>query len=235
MDVSGTEIGQINGLSVYQAGNYRFGRPARITARSYLGKEGVVNIEREAKMSGRIHSKGIMILTGYLGGKYAQESPLSLTASIAFEQSYGGVDGDSATCAEVVSLLSSLTEIPVRQDIAITGSMNQKGVVQPIGKKKKKIEGFYKVCKAKGLSGEQGVIIPELNLDNLMLDEEIIEAVKNGDFNLYSIEDIDEALEIMLDKSAEEIHRSAKEKLEEFAEKENEEETNGDENNEEDN
>jgi len=222
LDVSGKEIGQINGLSVYQAGNYTFGRPARITARTYLGKEGVINIEREAKMSGRIHSKGVMILTGYLGGKYAQETPLSLTASIAFEQSYGGVDGDSATCAEVVALLSSLAEIPLRQDIAITGSMNQKGVVQPIGGVNEKIEGFFKVCKSKGLNGEQGVIIPHRNLDNLMLDEEIIEAVKNDKFNLYNIEEIDEALELMLEKPAEEIHQAVQEKLEEYAELEEE-------------
>ena len=218
LDVSGREIGQINGLSVYQVGNYAFGRPARITARSYLGKEGVINIEREAKMSGRIHSKGVMILTGYLGGKYAHDAPLSLTASIAFEQSYGGVDGDSATCAEVVALLSSLSEIPIRQDIAITGSMNQKGVVQPIGGVNEKIEGFFKVCQAKGLTGEQGVIIPRRNLDNLMLDQEIIDAVDQGDFNLYSIEEIDQALEIMLEKDAEKIHSSVKEKLEEYAE-----------------
>ena len=218
LDVSGEEIGQINGLSVYQAGNYTFGRPARITARSYLGKEGVINIEREAKMSGRIHSKGIMILTGYLGGKYAQDTPLSLTASIAFEQSYGGVDGDSATCAEVVALLSSLSEIPVRQDIAITGSMNQKGVVQPIGGVNEKIEGFFKVCEAKGLTGEQGVIIPKRNLDNLMLDQDVIDAVEEGNFNLYSIEEIDQGLEIMLDTDAEEIHKAVKDKLDEFAE-----------------
>ncbi|MFP4372046.1 MAG: Lon protease family protein [Halanaerobium sp.] len=218
LDVSGKEIGQINGLSVYQAGNYTFGRPARITARSYLGKEGVINIEREAKMSGRIHSKGIMILTGYLGGKYAQDTPLSLTASIAFEQSYGGVDGDSATCAEVVALLSSLSEIPVRQDIAITGSMNQKGVVQPIGGVNEKIEGFFKVCEAKGLTGDQGVIIPKRNLDNLMLDQDVLDAVEEGNFNLYSIEDIDQGLEIMLDSDAEEIHKAVKDKLDEFAE-----------------
>ena len=222
LDVSGREIGQINGLSVYQAGNYRFGRPARITARSYLGKEGVINIEREAKMSGRIHSKGVMILTGYLGGKYAQDAPLSLTASIAFEQSYGGVDGDSATCAEVVSLLSSLADISIRQDIAITGSMNQKGVVQPIGGVNEKIEGFFKVCQAKGLTGEQGVIIPQRNLDNLMLDQEVIDAVEQDKFHLYSIEDIDQALEIMLDQEAEAVHAAVKEKLEEYAELESE-------------
>ncbi|OEG61977.1 lon-related putative ATP-dependent protease [Halanaerobium congolense] len=218
LDVSGQEVGQINGLSVYQAGNYSFGRPARITARSYLGKEGVINIEREAKMSGRIHSKGVMILTGYLGGKYAQKTPLSLTASIAFEQSYGGVDGDSATCAEVVALLSSLSGMPIRQDIAITGSMNQKGVIQPIGGVNEKIEGFFKVCQAKGLTGEQGVIIPQRNLDNLMLEEEVIAAVENKEFNLYSIEEIDQALEIMLGEEAEKVHSAVQEKLKEYAE-----------------
>jgi predicted ATP-dependent protease len=222
LDVSGNEIGQINGLSVYKAGNYSFGRPSRITARTYLGKEGVINIEREAKMSGRIHSKGVMILTGYLGGKYAQETPLSLTASIAFEQSYGGVDGDSATCAEVAALLSSLAEIPIRQDIAITGSMNQKGVVQPIGGVNEKIEGFFKVCKSKGLTGEQGVIIPHRNLDNLMLDKEVIEAVREDKFHLYSIEKIDEGLELLLEKPAEEIHQSVQQKLIEYAELEEE-------------
>ena len=218
LDVSGKEVGQINGLSVHQAGNYTFGRPARITARTYLGKEGVINIEREAKMSGRIHSKGVMILTGYLGGKYAQDYPLSLTASVAFEQSYGGVDGDSATCAEVVALLSSLSEIAVRQDIAITGSMNQKGVVQPIGGVNEKIEGFFKVCESKGLTGKQGVIIPKRNLDKLMLDEDIIEAVRNNIFQLYIVEDIDEVLEIMLEKEAEEIHSAVRNKLQRYAE-----------------
>ncbi|MGM0548806.1 MAG: Lon protease family protein [Bacillota bacterium] len=222
LDVSGQEIGQINGLSVYQAGNYSFGRPARITARSYLGQDGVINIEREAKMSGRIHSKGVMILTGYLGGKYAQEAPLSLTASIAFEQSYGGVDGDSATCAEVVALLSSLAEQPIRQDIAITGSMNQKGVVQPIGGVNEKIEGFFKVCEAQGLTGKQGVIIPQRNLDNLMLEQKVITAINEGQFNLYSIEKIDDALAIMLGQSPSQIHQAVADKLAEYAELETE-------------
>ncbi|MGM0601805.1 MAG: Lon protease family protein [Bacillota bacterium] len=218
VDVSEKEVGQINGLSVYQAGNYAFGRPSRITARTYLGKEGVINIEREVKMSGQIHSKGVLILTGYLGGQYAQEDPLSLTASIAFEQSYGGVDGDSATCAEGVALLSSLSDIAVRQDIAITGSMNQKGIVQPIGGVNEKIEGFFAVCKAKGLTGSQGVVIPERNIDNLMLNDEVLDAVKNDQFHLYSIEEIDQALEIMLDTSAEKVHQKVKEVLKEYAE-----------------
>ncbi|RCW86817.1 lon-related putative ATP-dependent protease [Halanaerobium sp. DL-01] len=218
VDVSGWEVGQINGLSVYQAGNYAFGRPSRITARTYLGKEGVINIEREVKMSGQIHSKGVLILTGYLGGQYAQENPLSLTASIAFEQSYGGIDGDSATCAEVVALLSSLSDIPIRQDIAITGSMNQKGVVQPIGGVNEKVEGFFAVCRAKGLSGSQGVVIPERNIDNLMLNDEVLDAVKNNQFHLYSVEKIDQALEIMLDTPADEVHKKVKAVLKEYAE-----------------
>jgi predicted ATP-dependent protease len=172
-----------------------------------------------------------MILTGYLGGKYAQDTPLSLTASIAFEQSYGGVDGDSATCAEVVALLSSLSGLSIRQDIAITGSMNQKGIVQPIGGVNEKIEGFFKVCQAKGLTGEQGVIIPGRNLDNLMLDEEVLAAIKNNKFNLYSIEEIDQALEIMLAEEAEKVHKAVKEKLEEYAEFDNEAYIEEDENN----
>lgn len=224
LDVNGKEVGQINGLSVYQTGNYSFGKPARITVRSYLGEDGVINIEREAKMSGRLHSKGVMILTGYLGGKYAQDTPLSLTASIAFEQSYGGIDGDSATCAEVVALLSSLAELPIRQDIAITGSMNQKGVVQPIGGVNEKIEGFFKICKAKGLTGEQGVIIPQRNLDNLMLEQEVLGAISIGDFNLYSVELIDQALEIMLENKADKIHTAVKDKLIEYAQLDLEEE-----------
>lgn len=223
LSVTGSEIGQINGLSVYQTGDYSFGRPTRITARTYLGKEGVINIEREARMSGRIHSKGVMILTGYLGGKYAQELPLSLTASIAFEQSYGGVDGDSATCAEVVALLSSLAELAISQEIAITGSMNQKGIVQPIGGVNEKVIGFFEVCQARGLTGQQGVIIPARNLNNLMLPAKVLKAIKAGEFFIYKIENIDQALEIMLAKPAAEIHAAVQAKLAEYAELESEE------------
>ncbi len=219
VDVKAEEIGQINGLAVYQTGQYTFGKPSRITARTYLGQEGVINIEREVDMSGKIHNKGVMILSGYLGGKYAQERPLSLSASLAFEQSYGEVDGDSASCAELIALLSAIGEIPVKQSLALTGSLNQKGKVQPIGGVNEKIEGYYKTCKEKGLTGKQGVIIPEQNKDNLMLKEEIIEAVDKGKFNIYAVENIDEIIELMMDKPAAEIHKKIKKSLEEFAKK----------------
>ncbi|AZR72610.1 ATP-dependent protease [Anoxybacter fermentans] len=219
IDTEGEEVGQINGLSVYQTGEYSFGRPSRITARTFLGEKGVINIEREAKMSGKIHDKAVLILSGYLGGKYAKDKPLTLSASLAFEQSYGGIEGDSASCAELIALLSAISGIPVRQDFAITGSMNQKGKVQPIGGVNQKIEGFYKVCKAKGLTGTQGVVIPVQNIENLMLDKEIIEAVKDGKFHIYSVKDIDEAIEIMMKKPAEEVHKEVNKKLKELAKK----------------
>ncbi|MGM0414352.1 MAG: Lon protease family protein [Bacillota bacterium] len=218
IDVTGEEKGQINGLSVYQNGEYSFGRPSRITCQTYLGQEGVVNIEREAKMSGKIHDKGVLILSGYLGGKYAQEKPLSLSASIAFEQSYSGVDGDSASCAELLTIISSVTGLPLRQDLAITGSMNQRGIVQPIGGVNHKIEGFYQVCKSRDLTGEQGVVIPEQNKENLMLKDEIVDSVESGEFNVYTITDVDEAIELFFDKPAEEVHAKVKETLEEMAE-----------------
>ena len=213
VDVAGKEVGQINGLSVYQTGEYAFGRPSRITARTFVGKKGVINIEREADMSGKIHNKGVMILSGYLGGKYAQEKPLTLSASLAFEQNYGGIDGDSASCAELISLLSAISGYQIRQDLAITGSMNQKGKVQPIGGVNYKIEGYYKTCKIKGINGNQGVIIPVQNKDNLMLKQEVINAVKGDEFNIYVVEEINEAIELMFDRPAEEIHSKVEEKL----------------------
>jgi len=219
MDVKGKETGQINGLSVYQTGEYAFGKPSRITARTYMGKEGIINIERKADMSGKIHNKGVMILAGFLGEKYAREKPLTLSASLAFEQSYGGIDGDSASCAELLVLLSAISKYPLRQDIAITGSMNQKGKVQPIGGVNQKIEGYYKTCKVKGITGEQGVIIPEQNKDSLMLKDEVIEAVENDEFQIYSIEDIDEAIEIMFNRPADEVHEKVNEVLKDIAEK----------------
>ncbi|MBM7624870.1 Lon protease family protein [Sporohalobacter salinus] len=219
VDVKGKEVGQINGLSVYQTGQYSFGRPTRITARTFLGQEGVVNIEREVDMSGKIHNKGVMILSGFLGGKYAQEQPLSLSASLTFEQNYGGIDGDSASCAELIGLLSAISGLPIKQDLAITGSMNQKGIVQPIGGVNEKIEGFYKVCKLKGLTGNQGVVIPKQNEDNLMLKPEIIEAVNNDKFNIYSVKEIDEAIEIMMETEAEEVHEQVKKELKQLADK----------------
>lgn len=219
VDVEDKEVGQINGLSVYQTGQYSFGRPTRITARTFLGQKGVVNIEREVDMSGKIHNKGVMILSGFLGGKYAQKQPLSLSASLTFEQNYGGIDGDSASCAELIALLSAIADIPVKQDLAITGSMNQKGMVQPIGGVNEKIEGFYKVCKLKGLTGSQGVVIPKQNEDNLMLKPEIVEAVSSGEFNIYSVEEIDEAIELMMGVEAEKVHSQVEEELKQMANK----------------
>ena len=219
VDTKGEEIGQINGLSVYQSGQYSFGRPTRITARTYLGEKGVINIEREADMSGKIHNKGVMIMSGYLGGQYARETPLTLSASLAFEQSYGGIDGDSASCAELIALLSAISEMPVRQDLAITGSLNQKGQVQPIGGVNEKIEGFYRTCKVKGLNGQQGVVIPEQNKDNLMLKEEVISAVEEGQFAIYTVADIDQAIELMFARKAEQIHKRVEASLEDYAEK----------------
>src|SRR6056297_2450541 len=219
VDVEGEEPGQINGLSVYQTGQYSFGRPTRITAQTFMGQEGVINIEREADMSGKIHNKAVLIFSGYLGNKYAKDTPLSLNASLAFEQSYGGIDGDSATAAELIAILSSISGYPVRQDLAITGSMNQKGKIQPIGGVNEKIEGFYKVCKNKEITGTQGVIIPEQNKDNLMLEEEVINAIEDDKFQLYSISNIDEAIELMFDRPADEVHQKVKEVMEEKAAK----------------
>jgi lon-related putative ATP-dependent protease len=197
VDVAGSVTGQVNGLSVYDLGDFSFGKPSRITARAYLGKAGVVDIEREAKLSGRIYNKGVLILSGYLGGKYAQDRSLSLSASIAFEQSYGDIEGDSASTAELVSLLSAVAEVPVRQDLAITGSINQKGEVQPIGGVNEKIEGFFAVCKARGLTDTQGVVIPKINLKNLMLKKEVVQAVKDGKFQVYAVASADEAISIL--------------------------------------
>lgn len=218
VDTEGEVVGQVNGLSVYMTGDYSFGRPSRITARTYLGKKGVINIEREAEMSGKVHNKAVLILSGYLGGKYAGDKPLSLSASLAFEQSYGGVEGDSASCAELIALLSAISGLPVRQDIAITGSMNQMGRVQPVGGVNQKIEGFFKVCKSRGLTGDQGVVIPRQNIDNLLLDEEVISAVGEGSFNIYGIGEIDEAIEILLNTPAEEVHEMVGRRLAEMAE-----------------
>ncbi|GAI80533.1 unnamed protein product, partial [marine sediment metagenome] len=190
-------IGQVNGLSVYDTGDYSFGRPTRITAKASVGGSGIINIEREAELSGRIHSKGVLILAGYLRSKYAQDKPLAMSASLCFEQSYTGVEGDSASSTEVYALLSSLSDLPIRQDIAVTGSVNQKGEIQPIGGVNQKIEGFYDVCRAKGLTGTQGVMIPHQNIDDLMLCKDVINAVKKGKFHIYSVKTIDEGIEIL--------------------------------------
>ncbi|MEM7335269.1 MAG: AAA family ATPase [Chloroflexota bacterium] len=191
----GEEVGQVNGLSVLDNGEYAFGQPGRITASVYMGDSGIVHIERETEMSGPLHQKGVLTLTGYLGGRYAADQPLSLSASLTFEQNYGGVDGDSASSTELYALLSSLSGVPIKQGIAVTGSVNQKGEVQPIGGANEKIEGFFRVCQARGLTGEQGVMIPKSNVINLMLHEDVITAVKSKQFHIYSIATIDEGIE----------------------------------------
>lgn len=197
IDTSGHVTGQVNGLYVIGSGGYIFGRPARITARTYMGRGGVVNIERETKMSGSIHSKGVLTLAGYLGGKFAQRKPLGLTAQITFEQLYDGIEGDSASSAELYAILSSLADLPVDQSLAVTGSVNQFGEIQPIGGATEKIEGFFDVCAAKGLTGAQGVVIPAQNIDNLMLKEEVLEAVKKDMFHIYAVRNIEEGIELL--------------------------------------
>ena len=197
IDATGKVIGQVNGLSVYNMGEFSFGKPTRITATTAVGRAGVINIEREADLSGRTHNKGVLILGGYLRGKHAQNKPFSLSASIAFEQSYSGVDGDSASSTEVYAILSSLSKLPLSQNIAVTGSLNQKGEIQPIGGANEKIEGFFDVCKAKGLTGDQGVIIPHQNIQNLMLRNDVVEAVKEERFHIYPVKTIDEGIEIL--------------------------------------
>jgi predicted ATP-dependent protease len=202
IDVKGTAVGQVNGLSIYTLGDITFGKPSRITAKTFLGREGVINVERESQLSGRIHDKGVLIITGYLGWKYAQDKPLSLSASLCFEQSYEGVEGDSASSAELYAILSSLSQVPLKQSIAVTGSVNQKGEVQPIGGVNHKIEGFFDVCRAKGLNGEQGVLIPHQNVSNLMLREDVVEAVRQGQFHIYAVRTIDEGMEVLSGVSA---------------------------------
>lgn len=202
IDVDGRVVGQVNGLAVYNLGDYMFGKPSRITASTSMGRSGIINIEREADMSGSTHNKGVLILGGYLREKYAQDKPLTMSASIAFEQSYSGVDGDSASSTEIYALLSSLSEVPVRQDIAVTGSVNQKGEVQPIGGVNHKIEGFYDCCRHGGLTGTQGVMIPEANVKDLMLRKAVVDAVEKGQFHVYAVKTIDQGIEILTDREA---------------------------------
>jgi lon-related putative ATP-dependent protease len=199
VDTDGAVVGQVNGLAILQLGDYEFGKPTRITARTFQGRAGVINVEREAHLSGRIHDKGLLILAGFLGGRYAQDKPLSLSASLAFEQSYDGVDGDSASSSELYALLSSLAGLPIKQGIAVTGSVNQRGEVQAIGAATAKIEGYFEACRAAptGLTGEQGVIIPAANVPNLMLREDVIQAVAGGQFHIYPVRSIDEGIEIL--------------------------------------
>ena len=197
ISTSGSKVGQINGLTIMNVGDYTFGKPVKITANTYTGKNGIINIEREVELSGSSHSKGILILSGYLGEMFAQDMPLSLTASICFEQLYSGVDGDSASSTELYALLSSLSNIPINQAFAVTGSVNQKGEIQPIGGVNDKIEGFFQVCKMRGLDGSHSVIIPKQNVRNLNLSNEVVEAVKEGKFHIYAISTIDEGIELL--------------------------------------
>ncbi len=210
IDLEGEKVGQINGLAVISTGEYRFGKPTRITASTYSGESGVINIEREADQSGRIHDKGVLILSGYLGEKYAKFQPMSLTVSIGFEQSYSFIDGDSASGAELYAILSGISGVPIKQYIAVTGSVNQKGEIQPIGGVNEKIEGFFEICKLNGLTGKQGVMIPKRNIKNLMLKREVIEAVNNNKFHIYAIAHVDEGIEILTDMKAGTLEQDGK-------------------------
>ena len=197
IDTDAEKIGQVNGLSVMGIGDFAFGSPSRVTASIGLGREGILDIEREAKMGGPIHTKGVLILSGYLNEKYARDKPLGLSAHLVFEQSYQGVEGDSASSTELYAIISALSGLPIKQNIAVTGSVNQKGEVQAIGGVNEKIEGFFEVCRAKGFTGHQGVMIPESNVQNLMLKEDIVEAVKAGQFHIYPVRTIDEGIEVL--------------------------------------
>jgi ATP-dependent Lon protease len=202
IDTEGGRVGQVNGLSVLEVGGYAFGKPVRITASASPGKVGIINIEREANLSGRFHDKGVEIIGGFIRRTFAQEKPLALSASVCFEQSYSGVDGDSASSTEIYALLSALSEVPIRQELAVTGSVNQQGDVQPIGGVNQKIEGFYDVCKLRGLTGWQGVLIPSENVDDLMLREEVVKAVADGKFHLYPVENVSQGIEILTGEPA---------------------------------
>ncbi|MBL7973329.1 MAG: AAA family ATPase, partial [Candidatus Kapabacteria bacterium] len=206
IDTVGKRIGQINGLTVYSTGLISFGKPARITVATGAGNAGIVNVERESDFSGSIHTKGVFIITGLLRELFAQRRPLALSASIGFEQNYGGIDGDSASAAEMIALLSSLSRVPINQSIAITGSINQKGDIQPIGGVNEKIKGFFEICAKRGLNGKHGVIIPHQNIADLMLDYDIVEAVKNKKFHIYPIKRLEEAVELLMDMKAGEIN-----------------------------
>jgi lon-related putative ATP-dependent protease len=230
VDTEGARVGQINGLSVIQLGTFSFGRPSRITARVRVGSGRVTDIEREAKLGGPLHSKGVMILWGFLAGRYALEVPLALAATLVFEQSYGGVDGDSASAAELFALLSALSEQPIRQSLAVTGSVNQLGEIQAIGGVNEKIEGFFDVCRSRGLNEQQGVLIPKSNVQHLMLREDVVEAVRHGQFGIYPISTIDEGIEILTGVKAGErgpegrfpggtINRLVEDKVRSFAER----------------
>src|SRR5574341_430283 len=202
IDTQGAVVGQVNGIAVIPLGDYMFGKPSRITARTFLGRGGIVDIEREAKTGGRIHSKGVLILSGYLGGRYAGQVPLTMSASLAFEQIYEEVEGDSASSAALYAILSSLSGLPIKQGLAVTGSVNQRGQVQAIGAVNAKVEGFFDVCRAMGLTGEQGVLIPASNVRNLMLREDVVEAVAAGQFHVYPVRTIDEGIALLTERDA---------------------------------
>ncbi len=213
----GEVVGQINALTVSQIGDHAFGQPSRLTVRAYVGKTGVVQIDREVELAGPLHNKGLMTLIGYLGGTYATDQPLSLSAQITFEQNYGGIDGDSASSTELYGLLSTLADTPIKQSLAVTGSVNQNGEVQPIGGVTEKIEGWFAVCNSRGLTGDQGVLIPQSNVSDLMLRDEVVEAVAAGKFNIYAVESIDQGIEILTGRPASEIHTKVKKRLNELA------------------
>jgi len=226
ISTDGDKVGQINGLAVIDTGDFAFAKPSRITATTYMGTAGIVNIEKEADMSGEIHDKGVQVLTGYLGQKYAQNFPLNLSARICFEQNYSGIDGDSASSTELYAILSSLSGVPIRQDIAVTGSINQHGEIQPIGGVTHKVEGFFDICKKRGLTGKQGVLIPTRNIKDLVLKDEVIEAIKKEQFHIYPISYIDEGIEILMQMSAgtepysaETVHGKAYRKLRSYHKK----------------
>jgi predicted ATP-dependent protease len=202
IDTHGAKVGQVNGLSVLTLGQFAFGRPSRITARVRLGRGEVVDIEREVALAGPIHSKGVLILSSYLGARYASDRPLSLSASLVFEQSYSGVEGDSASSAELYALLSALAELPIQQGLAVTGSVNQYGQVQAIGGVNEKIEGFFDICRAQGFTGAQGVLIPAANVKHLMLRQDIVDAVAAGRFQVYPVETVDQGIELLTGVSA---------------------------------
>jgi ATP-dependent Lon protease len=229
LDTDGSKVGQINGLSVYDMSDHAFGKPVRITVETSVGRAGIINVEREAELSGKTYNKGSLILEGYLRRQFAQDKPLTMSASVCFEQSYSGVDGDSASSTEVYALLSSLSDLPLRQDVAVTGSVNQKGEVQPIGGVNEKVHGFYDVCRINGLTGRQGVIIPRLNVVDLMLRKDVVKAIEDGKFHIHAIETIEEGIELLTGSKAgrqmsdgsfepDTVYAKANEKLTKFAE-----------------
>ena len=230
IDVDGERVGQVNGLAVIDLGDHAFGKPSRVTARVSLGRGSVQSIEREIELSGPIHSKGFLILSGYLSGRYAQEWPLALGATLTFEQDYGGVEGDSASSTELYALLSALSDLPLRQSIAVTGSVNQHGEIQAVGGVTTKVEGFYAVCREKGLTGEQGVVVPRANVEHLMLADEVVDAVREGRFHIWAVATVDEGLELLTGRPAGErgpdgsfpdgtVHRLVEDRLRGYAER----------------